>query len=161
MGRQHNKFGGLVKSSSASVSKDDTNFQLQLHEFPHDTDSTSLVRERARGSKLEPVYPRQQGQILAEPTHTLSLLPAIEATSRLSSKRDVAHAHHQTDEQTPPREQNTRREVTNQSEATVINAQTIIVPEQIAAPQLVGPNDKACKQPEKRFLHAEVPVCQT
>ena len=146
MSRQHNNIGDLLKSSSSSISEDDLNFQLQLNEFPHDFDSTILVRERA-GSKLQRASRRQLGPLFSESKHTLSLLPTRKATPRLFSKHDVAHAHQQTDEQTPPREQNTRREVTNRNDATVIDEQTSCVQEQIAEPQTVGRNDKVCKRP--------------
>ena len=114
------------------------------------------MRERA-GSKLQRASRRQLGPLFSESKHTLSLLPTRKATPRLFSKHDVAHAHQQTDEQTPPREQNTRREVTNRNDATVIDEQTSCVQEQIAEPQTVDRNDKVCKRPKKRSLHAEVP----
>ena len=47
---------------------------------------------------------------------------------------------------------------TNRSEATVIDDQTSSGQEQIAAPEPVSRKEKACKRPQKRSLHAEVPV---
>ena len=85
-------------------------------------------------------------------------MPAGKAIPRLISKRDVAHAHQQTDKQPPPREQNTRHEATNRSDATVLYKQTSSVKEQIAPPQPVGRKEKACKRRKKHSLHAEVPV---
>ena len=102
MGRQHNICGDLLKSSSTSISEDDRKFQLELNEFPHDADSAILVREGARGSKLEPAFRHQGGRKLSESKHTLSLLPAGKATPRLLSKRSVAHARQQSDKQKPP-----------------------------------------------------------
>ena len=90
LGRQHVNFADHLKSSSPSISEDDPNFKLELYVFPHDPDSTIFVRESACGSKLKPAFRRQRGRTLSESQHTLSLLPAEKANSRLLSKRDVA-----------------------------------------------------------------------
>ena len=137
MGRQHN-IGDLLKSASTFISENDPNFQRDLNEFPKNADSTILVRERARGAKLEPAFRRQRGRIILESKDTLSLLAAGKANPRLLSKRNVAHAHKHTDTQPPPRQQNVRREATNRSEATVIDEQTSSVQDQIAPTQPVG-----------------------
>ena len=66
MGWQLNYIGDMVKSSSTSISEEDLNFQLELNELPRHAESTILVRERSRGSKLEPAFRRQRGRILSE-----------------------------------------------------------------------------------------------
>ena len=50
MGRQYTIIGDLLKSSSTCISEDQPNFQLELNEYPHDADSTILVRERVVGA---------------------------------------------------------------------------------------------------------------
>ena len=42
-------------------------------DFPADQDSEILVRESARGTKLENVYKRQKGTVVKETPHTVSL----------------------------------------------------------------------------------------
>ena len=58
MGRPHKIIGDLLKSSTASIPEYNSKFQLELNELPHDADFTMLVRERAFGSKYEPVFLR-------------------------------------------------------------------------------------------------------
>ena len=142
-----NNIAGLLKRSSPSSTEGDAIVQLKLNEFPHESDSKILVRERALRSQLEPACRCQRGRILSESKHILSLLPAGKANPRLLSKHEVAHAQQQTDIQPPPRDWNTRRETTSRSEATVIDEQTSSVQEQIAALEPVGRKERACKGP--------------
>ena len=153
IGRQHNTFGDLLKSSNTSISEADSNSQLELNEFPHDADFAILVRERARGSKLAPVFRHHRGRILSESTHTLSLLRTGKATPRHPSKRDEAHVPNQADKQPPLNDQNTRRETTSQKAAGVIDQPSISVLKQTTAPQSVGHKDEARTRSKQSFHH--------
>ena len=56
-------------------------------------DSTILVRETVRGSKLEPVFQKKRGRILDESEHTLTILPEGKKKSTKWSKRDIAKSY--------------------------------------------------------------------
>ena len=92
-----------------------------MNEFFRDTDSTILVRERARGSKFESLFRRQRRGILNESLHTLSFLLSGKATSRLLSKRNVALAPQMDDKEQSLNTTKTHREVTNQNEVVCTN----------------------------------------
>ena len=56
------------------------------------SDSTVLIRERTRGSKLEPLFKKKQGQILKATPHTVSFLPAGRNQPIILSKRDIGQS---------------------------------------------------------------------
>ena len=49
-----------------------------------------MVRERARGSKLEEVYKRKKGRITGETQHTLTMKEIGKSTAQTFSKREIA-----------------------------------------------------------------------
>ena len=65
-------------------------FIKALSYFPRDQDSETLVRERARGSKLENDYEIKKGNIIAEPQKTITLKERSKSQAKLYSKRNVA-----------------------------------------------------------------------
>ena len=69
------------------VSENDNNFQLELSDFPGEQDSEILVRERARGTKLDGLY-KKKGVITNETDHTITINKKRQSTTY--SKRDVA-----------------------------------------------------------------------
>ena len=70
------------------VSENDNNFQLELSDFPGEQDSEILVRERARGTKLDGLYKKKKGVITNETDHTITINKKRQLTTY--SKRDVA-----------------------------------------------------------------------
>ena len=70
------------------VSENDSNFQLELSDFPGEQDSEILVRERARGTKLDGLYKKKKGVITNETDHTITINKKWQSTTY--SKRDVA-----------------------------------------------------------------------
>ena len=55
-----------------------------------EADSTILVRERVRGSKLESAFKKVKGQIVRQPNNTITVLPNANKKETIYSKRDVA-----------------------------------------------------------------------
>ena len=76
-----------------NVSDKDSNFELEMSDFPADQDSEILVRERARGSKLEETYKKKKGRIINETPHTLKIKERGKSLPTLLSKREVATSH--------------------------------------------------------------------
>ena len=72
------------------VSDNDSTFELKMSEFPPDQDSELLIRERARGSKLENAYKKKKGKIVAEIQHTVTMKGHGKSLPTLHSKREVA-----------------------------------------------------------------------
>ena len=73
-----------------SVSDNDKDFELEISDFPQEQDSEIMVRERARGSKLEEVYKRKKGRITGETQHTLTMKESGKSTAQTFSKREIA-----------------------------------------------------------------------
>ena len=61
-----------------------------MSDFPQVQDSEIMVRERARGSKLEEVYKRKKGRITGETQHTLTMKEAGKSTAQTFSKLEIA-----------------------------------------------------------------------
>ena len=76
-----------------NVSDKDSNFELEMSDFPADQDSEILVRERARGSKLEATYKKKKGRIINETPHTLKIKERGKSLPTLLSKREVVTSH--------------------------------------------------------------------
>ena len=72
-----------------TVSENDSNFELELSNFPSDQVSETLVRERARCSKLENDFKRKKG---SHRCNTVTLKERSKSQPKLYSKRDVAHS---------------------------------------------------------------------
>ena len=73
-----------------SVSDNDKDLELEMSDFPQVQDSEIMVRERARGSKLEEVYKRKKGRITGETQHTLTMKEAGKSTAQTFSKLEIA-----------------------------------------------------------------------
>ena len=72
------------------VSERDPNLEFEQSDFQEDLDSTVLVRERARGSKLESLFDRKAAKVIKESAHTITTLPEKSTKPKVYSKRDVA-----------------------------------------------------------------------
>ena len=66
-------------------SDQDTSVQFQPVDFQNNFDSTVLVRERTKGSKLEPAFARKSGKITETP-HTISITKTVKDPKRLLEK---------------------------------------------------------------------------
>ena len=83
----------MVKSNIVdnfkSVSEVDQGVTFNASKFEEDIDSTILVRERTRGSKLEGKFKKKSGKIIKETTHTIIFLPRKRNKEVVYPKRDV------------------------------------------------------------------------
>ena len=67
----------------------DPQIDIEPEDFSEEADSTILVRERVRGTKLEGAFKKVKGQFVGESTHTVTILPKT-GRQFVYSKRDVA-----------------------------------------------------------------------
>ena len=83
-----------MKSNAVSkfldISEQNNSLEFSPTDFQDDLNSTVLVRERSRGSKLEGAFERKTGRILKESEHTMTILPEASKKEKISSKRDIA-----------------------------------------------------------------------
>ena len=61
-----------------------------MSDVPTDQDSKILVRECARGTKLENLYKRRKGTITEETPHTNALKESHNKNTSVFSKREIA-----------------------------------------------------------------------
>ena len=72
-----------------TVLDSDNNFQLEMWDFPGEQDPEILVRERARGTKLDGLYKKKRGTITNETDHTITISNKKRQATTYS-KRDKA-----------------------------------------------------------------------
>ena len=75
------------------VLEQESKVNFSTSDFEEEIDSTVLVRERTRGSKLEPTFTKKRGRIPEESDHTISFLPRGKKKDTKLVKRDVASAN--------------------------------------------------------------------
>ena len=71
------------------VSENDPKIVLEEDDFSPDVDSTVLIRERTRGSKLEGTFKKKTAQPIGESDHTVTILPS-RGSPVVLSQRDKA-----------------------------------------------------------------------
>ena len=94
MGKEPNTVKSNLVGKYLGFSAQDNSVQFQPVDFQDDCDSTVLVRERTKGSKLEPDFARKSRKV-AENPYTITVLPGPSKTPKVSSKRDVVQASKQ------------------------------------------------------------------
>ena len=72
------------------VSQRDPNLEFEQSDFQEDLDSTVLVCDRARGSKLESLFERKAAKVIKESAHKITALRERSTKSKVYSKRNVA-----------------------------------------------------------------------
>ena len=87
-GREPNTIKKLKTEPFRCISEPST-VKLSDTDFESGQDSTILVRERTRGTKLEGAYKKRRGTLLEQTNHTITFLPAGSSESTIISKRDV------------------------------------------------------------------------
>ena len=71
------------------ILEQDPQIEIEPEDFSEEADSTILVRERVRGTKLEGAFKKVKRKILGESSHTITVLPKT-GHQVIYSKRDVA-----------------------------------------------------------------------
>ena len=68
----------------------DPAIEIEPEDFSEEADSTILVRERVRGTKLESVFKRVKGQVVSQSNNTITVIPEASKRETIYSKRDIA-----------------------------------------------------------------------
>ena len=74
------------------ISEQDPKTKIEHEDFSDEADSTILVRERVRGTKLEGAFKKVRGKVVNQSGHTLIILPKRSKSTTMHSKKDVAHS---------------------------------------------------------------------
>ena len=90
MGKEPNTVKANLVGKFRNILAQDSQVEFQPLDFHGDTDSTILVRERTKGSKLESTFARKTGKVLRETDHTIAILPENTKRPKIFSKRDIA-----------------------------------------------------------------------
>ena len=91
-GRRPNTVKSNLVSKLLAISEQDPNLEFEQSDFQDDLDSTVLVRERARGSKLQGCFDKRAGRKFKETTNTVTMLPESSKKPKTYAKRDIAIA---------------------------------------------------------------------
>ena len=83
------------------VLEQDPQIEIEPEDFSEEADSTKLVRERVRGTKLEGAFKKVKGKIVGESSHTVIVVPKT-WHHVVYSKRDVASGEHQASSRKQP-----------------------------------------------------------
>ena len=91
-GREPNTVKSNLVSKRLDISEQDLDLQFDNSDFQDELDSTVLVRERARGTKLQGAFDKKTGRKIKESAHTITLLPEGSKKPKTYAKRDLAAA---------------------------------------------------------------------
>ena len=80
-----------IKPNTNQFFSEKPEFELTVDDFESGQDSTIMIRERARGSKLEGAFKKRKGTLLEHSNHTITFQPAGRTASTIFSKRDLGH----------------------------------------------------------------------
>ena len=105
------------------ISERDPDLQIEEEDFSPDVDSTVLIRERTRGSKLEGTFAKRKAKIVSESKHTIIILPNKGKTVTLS-KRDVAIKKNKTGKRPICEKTSSEKELPQCSKATIEQKET-------------------------------------
>ena len=85
-GQEPNTIKRILTNKNRLISRQ-PEFELSGNDFESCQDSTIMVRERSRGSKLEGAFKKRKGILLENNNHTITFLPAGRTQSTIISKR--------------------------------------------------------------------------
>ena len=94
------------------ILEQDPQIEIEPEDFSEEADSTILVRERVRGTKLECTFKKVKGKIAMESSHTVTVLPKV-GHQVVYSKRDVASGGYQASsskQQSPSKKTNAKKQ---------------------------------------------------
>ena len=74
------------------VLEKDPAINMEPEDFSEEADSTILVRERVRGTKLEAPFKKVKGKVVEQTDHTITVKQSSSKMSTTYSKRDVANS---------------------------------------------------------------------
>ena len=117
-GFEPNTIKKLVTEPFGCIS-DRSTVTLSDTDFESGQDSTILVRERTRGTKLEGAYKKRKGTLLEQTNHTITFLSAGSNKSTIISKRDVGNTIEENNKPCCSREATRLEEIRKYSERTL------------------------------------------
>ena len=74
------------------ILEQDPKIEIEPEDFSDEVDSTILVRERVRGTKLERAFKKVRGKVLKQSDHTITIMTKGSKGTKTYSKRDVANS---------------------------------------------------------------------
>ena len=83
LGRQPNTVKSNLVTKLLAISEQDPNLEFEQSDFQDDLDSTVLVRERARGSKLQGCFDKKAGRKIKETAHTVTVTRVIKEAQNI------------------------------------------------------------------------------
>ena len=89
-GQEPNTIKRLVINKRQFISET-PEVELTGEDFESGQDSSIMVRERTRGSKLEGAFKKRKGTLIEDSNHTITFLPAGRTQVTVISKRDVGY----------------------------------------------------------------------
>ena len=92
MGKEPNTVESNLVSKWVDISQQDPDLQINQSHFQDDLDSTVLVHDRARGTKLQRTFDRKVNMKTRESAHTITMIPESSNKPKTYAKRDVAIA---------------------------------------------------------------------
>ena len=87
-GQKPNTIKNLLIEKPKTCLENDNTLQLSPEDFPKDDDSTIIMRNKTRNTKLEGQFAKTKGQIVTESEHTITM--DTPRGRQVISKRDVA-----------------------------------------------------------------------
>ena len=105
----------------------DPGVEIEQEDFSEEADSTTLVRERVRGTKLEGAFNKVNGQIVDQSSHTITILPTT-GRQVVYSKRDVATNVHKASSSkvpSPSKEPSGNKSAKNKRKASEIKEKSV------------------------------------
>ena len=97
------------------LSENDPKLVLEEDDFSPDVDSTVLIRERTRGSKLEETFKKKTAQPIRESDHTVTILPS-RGSPVVLSQRDIAIERKEANNPGPSKRQGVSEDENSSSE---------------------------------------------
>ena len=89
-GQEPNTIKRLVTNKSQFISEK-PEIELTGEDFESGQDSTIMVRERTRVSKIDGAFKKRNGTLIEHGIHTVTFLPAGRTQATVISKRDVGY----------------------------------------------------------------------
>ena len=91
--RQNGRSPNTLKSRiiEKCILEQDPKIKIEPEDFSDEVDSTILVRERVRGTKLEGAFKKVCGKVIKQSNHTITIMPKGSKGTTTYSKRDVAN----------------------------------------------------------------------
>ena len=127
-GREPNTIKRNMVQKLKNVLAEDPQLKFDKADFEDDLDSTIMVRERTRGSKLEGDFQKKKGRITGETSTTISFPPEGKNKEVKLSKRDVAKKPSCSWQMEEESEEEHERPMPPEAEQSELNSSVVEIP---------------------------------